>query len=444
MRILFTTFAARTHFFAQVPLATALRYAGHEVVVASQPDIIDDIVSAGLSAVAVGAVLDIEPETQQANDSFDDRNLGGLAMSNSRHDHHTWESALGMFTAMTSFVFQNVCSDDMIDDVVRFADQWRPDLVIWDPLTLAGPVAARSCGAAHARLLFGPDQMARNRAAFVAEKARVDPARQEDPLLEWLGWTLDRIGCPSAEIGEEMVVGQWTIDPTPTSMRAPLDLNYVPMRYIPYNGKSIIPSWIYRRDDRPRICVTLGASLGETPDGGITAATNLLAAVDGLDATVIATLPAALRARLGPLPANVEVVEFISLNALLPTCAAIVHHGGSGTFLTALSHGVPQLIVPDMMWDSMEKCLGLVDAGAGVFVESLETMSAADLRQRISTLIADPSYLAGAERVRVEMLSTPGPNEIVPAIERLTANFAALERGPSIPSGSMHLEAVRS
>lgn len=36
MRILFTTFAARSHFNVQVPLAWALRTAGHDVPVASR------------------------------------------------------------------------------------------------------------------------------------------------------------------------------------------------------------------------------------------------------------------------------------------------------------------------------------------------------------------------------------------------------------------------
>ncbi len=36
MRVLFTTYAEKTHFLAMAPLAWALRTAGHEVVVASQ------------------------------------------------------------------------------------------------------------------------------------------------------------------------------------------------------------------------------------------------------------------------------------------------------------------------------------------------------------------------------------------------------------------------
>jgi UDP:flavonoid glycosyltransferase YjiC (YdhE family) len=37
---------------------------------------------------------------------------------------------------------------------------------------------------------------------------------------------------------------------------------------------------------------------------------------------------------LGPLPANIRVVGWIPLDDLLPTCTAIVYHGGAGTTLT--------------------------------------------------------------------------------------------------------------
>ncbi|MEU7181095.1 MULTISPECIES: activator-dependent family glycosyltransferase [Streptomyces] len=421
MRVLFTTMAARSHFYAQVSMASALRTAGHEVVVASQPDVLDDIVRAGLTAVQVGPDLHLEPETQQANESFDDdRNLGGLAMSNTRYDPYPWDHALGMFTAMTSMVFQNVCPEPMVDDLVAFALDWRPDLVVWDPLTLAGPIAAHLCGAAHARLLFGPDQVARNRTAFRALLDRQPPELRDDPLAEWLTWTLERCGGTAQAVDEELILGQWTIDPTPTSMRSPLDLQYVPVRYVPYNGPSSLPGWLREPSSYGRrLCLTLGVSLGEAAGAGTVAARDVLAAVEGLDVEVVATLSQELRARLGDLPPNVRAVDFVPLNALLPTCSAIVHHGGSGTFMTALAHAVPQLIVPDMMWDSMEKSVALDRSGAGMFVDAGQ-VSPDLLRERLVALLGDPSYAAGADRVRTEILGTPSPNDIVPLLERLT------------------------
>ena len=49
MRVLFATYPERTHFLAMVPLAWALRTAGHEVRVASQPTFTDVITRAVLA-----------------------------------------------------------------------------------------------------------------------------------------------------------------------------------------------------------------------------------------------------------------------------------------------------------------------------------------------------------------------------------------------------------
>jgi EryCIII-like glycosyltransferase len=51
-------------------------------------------------------------------------------------------------------------------------------------------------------------------------------------------------------------------------------------------------------------------------------------------------------AQLGPLPASVHAHPSVPLTAALPQCAAIVHHGGAGTCLAALTAGAPQVIIP--------------------------------------------------------------------------------------------------
>ncbi|WP_051915552.1 hypothetical protein [Streptomyces aureocirculatus] len=53
-RVLFVLYAEKTHLFIQVPLARAFAAAGHEVRVASQPELVPEITRAGLTAVPVG------------------------------------------------------------------------------------------------------------------------------------------------------------------------------------------------------------------------------------------------------------------------------------------------------------------------------------------------------------------------------------------------------
>ncbi|MEN3584070.1 hypothetical protein AAH978_07940 [Streptomyces sp. ZYX-F-203] len=57
IRVLFTTFAAKSHAHIHIPLAWALRSAGHDVCVASRPDLTECISHTGLTAVGMGEPL---------------------------------------------------------------------------------------------------------------------------------------------------------------------------------------------------------------------------------------------------------------------------------------------------------------------------------------------------------------------------------------------------
>ncbi|MFC7330954.1 activator-dependent family glycosyltransferase [Marinactinospora rubrisoli] len=428
MRVLFTTFAEKSHLFPQVPLAWALHTAGHDVCVASQPDLADAITSTGLTAVPVGEPLNLSEAMEDVNENYgDDGDIteadAGLDMNELRPDRLTWDYVLSVFTAMTAAVFQNSSPEPTMDALVDYAREWRPDLVVWDTMTFAGPVAAQATGAAHARLLFGLDLLGRMRATFLDLLAGRPPELRDDPMREWLTWSAERYG---GTFTEDMVTGQWTIDPTPGSMRLPVDrLHYVPVRYVPYNGQARIPGWLHETPKRRRVCLTLGIAHREVMGSDRTSIGDLLEAVADVDAEVVATLNAKQLAALDHVPDNVRVVDFVPLNALLPTCSAIIHHGGSGSFSTALAHGVPQLVLPDMVWDSGIKADRLAEAGAGLVIPDGRTVSPARLRAQLVRLLDEPSFAANAARLRREMLGTPTPNNIVPVLERLTAAHRA-------------------
>ncbi|MFF2750046.1 nucleotide disphospho-sugar-binding domain-containing protein [Kitasatospora sp. NPDC058048] len=149
---------------------------------------------------------------------------------------------------------------------------------------------------------------------------------RDDPLEEWLGQVLGRYGMtgPGRGFDEEPVVGQWTIDPVPTSLSLPLRTPRVPVRYVPYNGPSAVPGWLDEAPRRRRICLTLGVSFREVVGGDQASVGDLLAAVADLDVEVVATLDSEQLASIGPLPPNVRAVDFVPLNELLPSCSAVI------------------------------------------------------------------------------------------------------------------------
>ncbi|RAY12712.1 glycosyl transferase family 28 [Actinomadura craniellae] len=444
MRVLFLTVAEKAHAYPQVPLAWALRAAGHEVCVVGQPDVVDDITRAGLTAVPIGASLDLAQRVQEGSTAERQDDAGQPAgveaaedaeefpdptvempLDELRPEKLTHDHMQGLFATWV-MIFQEMSNPDLTDELVEFARGWGPDLVIWDPLLFAGGVAARACGAAHARMLYGLDLIGRMRGRFVAALAERSALVRDDPMAEWLDLAAE---CYGGGFGEDLVMGQWTIDSFPGSMRFPVDHHYVPVRYVPYNGPSVLPGWLREPPKRPRVCLSLGLSFRESLGGDRMSVGELLEAVAGLDVEVVATLDAEQLATVARVPDNVRAVDFVSLNELLPTCSAIVHHGGFGSSQTALAHGVPQIALPSEVWDIEVRAQRIEQAGAGLCVprSQVEEITADRLKGMLVRVLEEPSFARNAARLRTEMRGTPAPADIVPLLEKLTAEHSRPE-----------------
>jgi glycosyltransferase (activator-dependent family) len=408
MRVLLTTLAATSHLNNLVPLAWALRSAGHEVCVAAQPNLTEAITRAGLTAVAVGEEL-ATSDGERMGDGTSPYGLG-FDIAETRPEILTPEYVRGALEAYTSVVCEYLTGESMTDDLVEFARAWRPDLVVWDSLTYAGPVAALASGAAHARVLVVQDHWVRMR-----ELLRAAEGTGDDPLTGYLTRKLARYG---AAFDETAVTGQVTVDPLPSWTRFPLAAPRIPMRYVPYNGTAVIPGWLLREPRRPRVCLTLGVTGGAfgVHEGGGVTASELLDALAALDVEVIATIGADRLAPGAAVPDNVRLFDFVPLNALAPTCAAIIHHGGAGTLGTALVHGVPQLIVPSNIWGEPAYAAALASTGAGIVIDPA-SLSADLLKGELHRLLEEPSFRENAARVRQEMLATPSPRDVVGRLE---------------------------
>ncbi len=394
-----------------MPLAWALRAAGHDVRVAAQPDLTDAVVEAGLTAVPVGPALDLAELSRQARQRPKEQTVFGSRydITETREEVLTQDYVRGVFTTWCSLGLERLAHDAVLDDVVGFARSWRPDLVIWDALTYMGPIAARASGAAQVRVLFGLDHVARMRARFTGLGGGADPVR------EWLSAKLERFGCA---FDEELVLGRRTIDPLPPWTRFPTAADYLPVRHVPYNGRSVVPSWLAEPPARRRVCVTLGMSRRDLWGVDRFSVDDLFEAVGELDVEVVATLTARQVESASAVPGNVRLFDFVPLDVLLPTCAAVVHHGGAGTTGNAVAHGVPQLVVPGNLWDKAGLAEMLVEQGAALVVDH-EQVTAEALRGQLARLLDEPLFGECAAKARARAEEAPTPHEIVPELERL-------------------------
>lgn len=418
MRVMFVVMPLASHLYPSVPLAWAMQNAGHEVRVACDESIHPQVSATGLTAVSLGAERDYFTPGL-ISDEMIDRITDALAFDGM--DARVWRAirhyvfaAFGRYYAEDP---QGAGYQSIADNMVRFAEHWRPDLIICDPAAWPATIAARRSGAVAARLLWGQDYFGWIRTRLRERVGEPGISLTHDPLIEALQPMFRRFGY---EYDDGLLFGDFSIDPLPAAMRLPIDLPYVPMRWIPYNGSAPAPAWLHREVSRPRICLSLGVTthrLFSNVDVPISAALEMVA---DLDVELVATLSPDQARAVPTFPDNVRIIEYLPLNQLLPTCSAIVHHGGFGTFAAAAAHRVPQMVLLEEGGDALATTRYLEDRGAGITLQA-EHFTVADMRKQIVRLLEEPSFRTGAEAAYADSLAAPSPNDLVPILERLTA-----------------------
>ncbi|MBQ0868624.1 activator-dependent family glycosyltransferase [Streptomyces sp. RK75] len=427
MRVLFVTFAWKTHFYPMVPLAWALQAAGHEVRVASEPELLDTVTEAGLTAVSVGPEETLEQRirrTQEEGDlpkgpivpPFSTESLYEIGGGN--REGLPWEDITWLFDNVV-VPRTRLLNDGMVDDLVAFSRAWQPDLVLCDVVTNAGAVAADVVGAVHGRLLFWLDLSLRMRRDFLRAKEQQPHAARPDALRDWYADWAQKYG---SDFSEELVTGQFAINVLPEPYRLEPHEQTLSMRYVPYNGRSVVPPWLYEPPRAPRVLMTFGISarqLAELQVMSVEQVQGILGALADLDIELVLTLPEEARQQLDSVPDNTRIVDFVPFNVVAPTCSVVIHHGGAGNFNGTLLHGIPQLLV-DSAVDAPAKRIVLEKTRAGLSV-SPDEATGPRVREMLARLLGDGTFRAGAQRLQREALGQPTPGALVQELERLVA-----------------------
>ncbi|MEO6700702.1 MAG: glycosyltransferase [Jatrophihabitantaceae bacterium] len=381
MRILFSSTHGHGHVFPLVPLALACQAAGHEVLWAGHPDACTLVSQAGLHAAPAGL------RGQRFAEVIGDlrRRAGQLPPP---------ERAAFMFPNM----FGAALTPAMTTDLLSLARDWQPDLLVHEQAELASPLVGAVLGVPSVMQSFG---------GAIPPEFVVTAGELLGPLWQQHGQQLPPYaGCFGAPF----------LDICPPSVR-PVPLDHIAvvrqLRPVSYTGPpSTLP--IEPSDNRPLIYLTLGT----IPTAGPALLTAL---------TAIAALPVRILATVGPdgdpsalaLPSdNVTVVGYVSQADLLPNCAVVVSHAGSGTFLGALSNGLPQLCLPQAA-DQFRNASACAAAGAGLALHPDQASTEA-IRDAVSALLTDGRFRAAAAGIRAEIQAMPAPATVVEYLETLT------------------------
>ncbi|WP_143261613.1 nucleotide disphospho-sugar-binding domain-containing protein [Allokutzneria sp. NRRL B-24872] len=379
MRVLFLPIPGIGHSFPTVPLAWALRAAGHEVLFGTAYAGVA-VERAGLPVVDIGLGADqpevfaeLERRYPELNAKMRGDNGAGLT---------DMLEAVPVFAGIT---------EQITLPVTDLAEAWRPDVIVHGALHGAALIAAAKLGVPSVDLGDGF-----GRTVDVPEA-----------MYERLSHAFAEHGAPG--LPETRI----KIDVAPPSMVGGSSEGW-PMRYVPFNGGAVVPDWLppnAPEPQRPRIGVTLGSVAVHL--GGLGPVAAVLEAAGDLDAEFVLALGDVDTESLGPIPPNVRIAGWVPLSALLPTCTALVHHGGGGTTLTALHNGVTQIVLPgggdgNINGEAVDK------RGAGLFVRP-EAVDPAMLER----VVTDEKMRSAAEEVRAEIATMPTPADIVSRLESL-------------------------
>ena len=382
MRVLFSSTFGHGHVFPMVPLARALIDAGHTVLWVT-------------NGVGVGLVADAGIDVRDAG-------LTGAALRATVDDLQA-QAALRPPSERAAFMFPTmfgaILTPPMVADLLPLARQWQPDLMVHEHGEFASPLVGALMGVPSLTHAFGGGIPA----AFVTEASeRLAPLWDEHGIEQ-----PPFAGCFTAPY----------LDICPPAVQiVPLDhvRTVQPLRPVPYGGEVVtrLPDLLDDRS-RPLVYLTLGTVSSNTA--------VLSAAIDGiasLDAQVLVTVgPRADPAILGPMPAHVRVERFVAQTEVLPHAAVVVSHGGSGTFLGALAHGVPQLCLPQGA-DQFRNAEGGVRAGAALALSPGDATPEA-IADRVRQLLTDDSAARAAHTVADQIRAMPSPADVVTALESL-------------------------
>jgi UDP:flavonoid glycosyltransferase YjiC (YdhE family) len=103
-----------------------------------------------------------------------------------------------------------------------------------------------------------------------------------------------------------------------------------------------------------------------------------------------------------------------------------VSHGGSGSVIGALAHGLPSVLIP-LGADQPANAARCEALGVARMVDAVD-LTPEGVRNAVAEMLADEAYRANAGRIRDEIAALPGPGHAVGLLERLVS-----EKRPLIP-----------
>lgn len=389
MRCLVATFGDPGHVFPAIGLARALRARGHEVILETWPQWERAVTAAGVGFRSTDRYPVFPPPTEG------DAGSGRAALA-----------------------------------LMPLLEEFRPDVVVNDILTVAPALAAEAFGARRATLIphiypvMAPGlplfsigaapprsrvgarlwRLADSLTRRGLERGRRDLNRQREiaglpPTDRFHGGTSPDLALvatyPQLEYPREWPAGVHVTGPMHFELPHP-DIELPP-------GADPI--------------VLIAPSTSQDPDNRLVR--SALGGLAGERVRVIATTNRVHPGRPIEVPRNAVLVEWLSYSQILPLASAVICHGGHGTVARALGAGVPVLACP-AAGDMNETAIRVGWAHAGRSIRWSLT-GPRSLRWNLAELLEDPVYRVRAGQIRSWDLQHDGAAAGARLLEELAA-----------------------
>ncbi|MFD9738558.1 glycosyltransferase [Umezawaea sp. NPDC059074] len=375
MRVLFSFVGGNGHFQPMVPVARAVADAGHVVACTGSPAMVSTIEAARFEAFPSG------PEPWSSTER-----MPLLPLDREREQYDVREG----FARKTAPV--------RAADLLELIAAWRPDVVVCDEMDFGAMVAAERAGVPHVSVLV------------IASGSFLRPEVVAEPLNE-----LRAVHGLPPDPELTMLSRHLVLVPFPPSFRDPA--HPLPSTAFSFRVRGERPEPIAVPDDVPTVYFTLG-TIFNTESGDLF--TRVLDGLRDLPAHLVVTVGGRIDpAEFGPQPPHVRIERYLPQDTVLPRCAVVVSHGGSGTVLGSLAHGVPSVLIP-MGADQPHNADRCVALGVGVALDA-EHATPAEIRDAVAGVLADPAYRVAAERLRDEIAAQPDQAHAVALLEGLVS-----------------------
>lgn len=372
MRILFTFIGGSGHFLPLVPVARAAEAAGHAVAFGCGPSMRATVEAAGFSVFLLGsgsvtapARLPLRPiDVAREDEEFRDRFVRGAAARR-------------------------------VPQMLALCESWQPDAVVCDEADFGSMLAAERLGLPHATVLV----MAAGsfvRAKVIGEALNDLRAAHDLP----------------PDPGLEMLYRHLALSPFPPGFRDPA----FPLPATAHAFRAMEKPAASRRPPGPPIVYFTLGTVFNLESGDLFS--RAMAGLRALPIRVVATVGEGVDPdEFGPQPANVRIARYIAQESILPECSLVVSHGGSGSVLGALAHGLPMVLIP-MGADQPLNAARCEQLSVGRTLDPIAA-TPASVGEAVSIVLADLRYRQVAERFRDEIAALPGPGQAVHLLECL-------------------------